>query len=276
MGALAMPFSRKVLWIVSLESSDDERDFAQHADAAGIDTVCIRTDSPMFPGIIGRFHQMQKMVWAWRWPGVIPSDTGTYYALRQAEYVANTLIPKGLDGYIIDPESDKEGPNDHHHDGNDWNQTSLAPIAQEFCSTITKAAQGKPFLFGTTSGCIYPGPQGKRNIPWNEFFGASAALYPQCYWRMTVEENGKDVSLDINGGTPTKAIARGVPVWKARADGKPVIPMAGEIDLATPAEIAEYGQQLTQLNLKEAHFYADIADPVKRVPPAVLAAIKAL
>src|SRR5215467_9904404 len=84
MGALAMSFSRKVLWIVSLEDSDDESDFAQHADAAGIDTVCIRTDSPMFPGIIGRFHQKQKTVWAWRWPGVIPSQTGTYYALRQA------------------------------------------------------------------------------------------------------------------------------------------------------------------------------------------------
>jgi hypothetical protein len=265
-----MSFSRKVLWIVSLENSDDERDFAQHADAAGIDTVCIRTDSPMFPGIIGRFHQMQKTVWAWRWPGVVPSQTGTYYALRQADYVASVLIPAGLDGYIVDPESDQAG------DNNDWNQTSLAPIAQQFCSTIKQAAQGKPFLFGTTSGCIYPSPQGKPNIPWNEFFGASDVLYPQCYWRMTVEENGKDVSLDINGGTPTKAIARGVPVWKARANGKPVIPMAGEIDLATVAEIAEYGQQLQQSNINEAHFYADIADPAKGVPPGVLAAIKAL
>jgi len=265
-----MSFSRKVLWIVSLENSGDESDFAQHADAAGIDTVCIRTDSPMFPGIIGRFHQKQKKVWAWRWPGVVPSQTGTYYALRQAEYVANVLIPAGLDGYIVDPESDQAG------DDNDWNQTALAPIAQQFCSTITKAAQGKPFLFGTTSGCIYPSPQGKPNIPWSEFFGASNALYPQCYWRMTLQQNGQDVSENINGGTPANAIARGMPVWNAKANGKPVIPMAGEIDLATVQEIAEYGQQLKQLNLSEAHFYADIADPVKGVPAEVLAAIKAL
>ena len=67
-----------------------------------------------------------------------------------------------------------------------------------------------------------------------------------------------------------------MPVWKARANGKTVIPMAGEIDLATVAEIVEYGQQLKQSNINEAHFYADIADPIKGVPPAVLAAIKAL
>jgi hypothetical protein len=106
-----------------------------------------------------------------------------------ADYVASVLIPAGLDGYIVDPESDKAG------DNNDWNQTSLAPIAKEFCSTIRTAAQGKPFLFGTTSGCIYPSPQEKPNIPWSEFFGASDALYPQCYWRMTVEKHGKDVPL---------------------------------------------------------------------------------
>jgi hypothetical protein len=187
-----------------------------------------------------------------------------------ADYVASVLIPAGLDGYIVDPESDKAG------DNNDWNQTSLAPIAKEFCSTIRTAAQGKPFLFGTTSGCIYPSPQGKPNIPWSEFFGASDALYPQCYWRMTVEKHGKDVPLDINGGTPAKAIARGMPAWKARANGQPIIPMAGEIDLNTAAEIAQYGQELKQSNLDEAHFYADIADPLKGVPPAVLGAIKVL
>jgi hypothetical protein len=52
--------------------------------------------------------------------------------------------------------------------------------------------------------------------------------------------------------------------------------MAGEIDLATAAEIAEYGQHLKHSNINEAHFYADIADPTKGVAPAVLGAIKAL
>jgi hypothetical protein len=266
-----MAFTRKVLWIVSLEDDGDEALFTQHVSDAGIDTVCIRTDSPMFPGIIGRFHALNKTVWAWRWPGVVPSNNGTYYALRQAEYVANTLIPNGLDGYIVDPESDKTGPNDHQHDSNDWNQESLAPIAQQFCSTIKAAAQGRRFLFGTTSGCAYPSPQGKPDIPWNEFFSASDALYPQCYWRMTL-----DGPTSINGGTPKSAIARGLAAWQPLSAGKPVIPMAGEIDLATPAEIVQYGQQLQAMNVTEAHFYADIADPNKGVPPAVFAAIKAL
>jgi hypothetical protein len=271
-----MPFAPKVLWIVSLEDADDEALFTQHAVDANIDTVCIRTDSPMFPGIIGRFHTRGKAVWAWRWPGVIPSGTGTYYALRQAEYVANTLIPAGLDGYIVDPESDKEGANDHRRDSNDWNQKALAPIARQFCSAIKNAAQGRKFLFGTTSGCAYP--TGKPDIPWTDFFNASDALYPQCYWRMTVHDDklNKDVPIDINGGTPTKAIARGLPAWKPVSMGKPIIPMAGEIDLATPQEIAEYGRQLLAMNVNEAHFYADIADPNKGVPAAVFAAIKAL
>lgn len=264
-----MAFTRKVLWIVSLEDDGDEAAFAQHAAAAGIDTVCIRTDSPQLPGIIGRYHQKQLKVWAWRWPGVVPSHTGTYFALRQADYVASKLIPAGLDGYIVDPESDGPG-------NNDWNDTSLAPLARQFCATIKQAAraQGRPFLFGTTSGCIYPSPQGKPDIPWDEFFGASDALYPQCYWRMST---GARV-IDINGGTPTKAIARGMPAWKNRLNGtsRPIIPMAGEIDQVTAADIAEYGRQLQQSNISEAHFYADIADPHKSVPAAVLAAIKAL
>ena len=88
---------------------------------------------------------------------------------------------------------------------------SLAPIAEKFCSTIRGAAAGKPFLFGTTSGCNYPSPQGKPDIPWDAFFAASDALYPQCYWRMTVEKNGQDVPLTINGGSPTTAIAAGRP-----------------------------------------------------------------
>jgi hypothetical protein len=54
--------------------------------------------------------------------------------------------------------------------------------------------------------------------------------------------------------------------------GKPIIPIAGEINLVTPQEIADYGAELTKRNVMEANFYADETD----VKPAVLAAIKAL
>lgn len=263
-----MAFTRKVLWIVSMDNDADEKRFTQHAQAAGINTVCIRTDSQQLPGTIGRFHQLGMTVWAWRWPGVIPSNTGTYYALRQAHYVADTLIPAGLDGYIVDPESDHGKPN------NDWNQKKLAPIAQQFCQIIRAGAGGKPFLIGTTSGCTFPAPTGKPDIPFTEFFAGSDALYPQTYWRAMIYDKilKKEVPTDIHGGTPAESMKRGWAAWSPGSMGKPIIPMAGEINLATPKEIADYGAELTKRNVKEANFYADESD----VKPEILAAIKAL
>ena len=82
---------------------------------------------------------------------------------------------------------------------------------------------------------------------------ASAALYPQCNWRAMLynKKLKKEVPTDINGGTPTKAIARGMAAWKPLSGGKPINPMAGEIDLATADEIKEYGDNLKMLNVKK-------------------------
>jgi hypothetical protein len=263
-----MAFTSKVLWIVSMDNDGDEKRLVQHAKAASIDTVCIRTDSPRLPDAIGRFHALGMKVRAWRWPGVIPSNTGTYYALRQAHYVADTLIPAGLDGYIVDPESDHAG------DNNDWNQKSLAPIAKEFCEIIRTGAKGNPFLIGTTSGCTFPAPTGKPDIPFAEFFAGSDALYPQTYWRAMLFDNNlkKEVPTDIHGGTPAESMKRGWAAWSPGSMGRPIIPMAGEINLVTAQEIADYGVELTKRNVSEANFYADESD----VKPDVLAAIKAL
>jgi len=269
-----MAFARKVLWIVNMTKPEDEAAFLDHANNAGIDTVCIRTSSDRLPDAIGRFHQARKTVWAWKWPGVMPQDTDHhYYAIAEAEYVRDKLLPKGLDGYIVDPESDGHVDSNGRPQRNDWDQTKLAPVAAEFCKIINDAAPAN-FMFGTTSGCTYPAPTGKPDIPWKQFFGASKTLYPQSYWRaMLVNENtGGEEPTPINGGTPTKAIARGMHAWTAAAQGKPIVPMAGEIDLVTAAEIEEYGQQLTNLGLTEAHFYADLPN----VPASVLNAIKAL
>jgi hypothetical protein len=270
-----MAFARKVLWIVNMTTSGDEAAFVDHVDKAGIDTVCIRTSSDRLPDAVGRFHQLGKTVWAWKWPGVMPADTDHhYYAISEAEYVRDKLLPKGLDGYIVDPESDghinsKTGKLMR----NDWDQKKLAPVAAQFCKIINDAAP-QNFLFGTTSGCAFPAKTGKPDIPWKQFFGGSKALYPQCYWRAMLadKKTHKEVPTSINGGTPTKAIARGMAAWTPAAQGRPIIPMAGEIDLATAAEIKEYGQRLTDLGIKEAHFYADLP----KVPAGVLNAIKAL
>src|SRR5207247_329330 len=104
---------------------------------------------------------------------------------------------------------------------------------------------------------------------WAEFFAASDALYPQSYWRMTDSKGNKK---DINGGDPEKAAARGIKAWQPLSGGKPIVPMAGEIDVVSVAEIKAYGTALRNRNIDEAHFYADTS----KVTSAVLNAIAAL
>jgi hypothetical protein len=62
---------------------------------------------------------------------------------------------------------------------------------------------------------------------------------------------------DINGGTPSKAIQSGLSAWKSKSNGKPILPMAGEIDIVSPDEITRYGAKLSSMGITEAHFYTD-------------------
>jgi hypothetical protein len=251
-----MPLTMKVLWVVNINTEAAETNFTKHALACGANGVCIRTSSTRLAAAIPRFQALGMKVYAWRWPQVTPASLNA-----EANNVANVLVPAGLDGYIVDPESDGPG-------GNNWNQTGLGPRAAAFCNTIKTAAAGRHFLFGTTSGCGYPGPRGKPNIPWNAFFTASDVLLPQTYWRWT--NNGR--VGDINGGSPAKSIARGLAAWGPQALGRPILPMAGEIDVITPEEIAAYGTLLGTSGVRIAHFYTDNGN----IPLANLAAIRAL
>jgi hypothetical protein len=258
-GEGVMALKRKILWIVNMNKDSAETLFAKHALAIDATAVCIRTSSTRYPDTIKRFHDLGLKVYAWRWPPATSSG-----AMKEANNVADNLIPAGLDGYIVDPESDKQGA------ANDWNQDGLGDLAASFCKAILDAASGA-FVFGTTSGCAYPAPTQKPKIPWQQFFTASNFLYPQCYWRWTNPVTGQ-VGQKINGGTPDAAIAKGVPAWKAKSLGKPIVPMAGEVDVVKDDEIAAYGVALAKMGVAEGHFYADNPD----VPVANLAAMKAL
>ena len=246
----------KVIWIVDMMNSAAEDRLLRNAQTVGADAVCIRTTNSRLPGAIDRFHQQQIKVYAWRWPAVrqVQDDLTHHYAADEANYVVQRLIPAGLDGYIVDPESEPNRAVD------DWNNRSLAPLARSFCQTIKAGAAEAGidhFRFGVTSGCNYPSHTGKPNIPWGEFIGASDAVYPQTYWRMTV---GQGETIDINGGTPSAAINRGKAAWSPVAGGKPIIYMAGELDLITAAELAAYGVRAQAEGNTEFHFYADNAN----------------
>jgi hypothetical protein len=71
---------------------------------------------------------------------------------------------------------------------------------------------------------------------------------------------------------PQKAIDEAVPSWKAKSLGKPIVPMAGEVDVVTAEEISAFGAALTTRGVTEGPFYADNG----QIPVTNLAAIKAL
>jgi len=256
-------FARKTLWVVSIAGGAHER-LLHHARACGADAVCIRTDNADLPAAIGRFHAEGIEVLGWRWPAVVPRPESRthYYALDEADHVARVLIPAGLDGYVLDAESEPGSP------ANDWNDAALAPLARALCETIRNAARPKPgFLFGVTSHCDHPATRGET--PWSELVAASGALFPQCYWRI---QPASGPPRETNGGTPEAAVARGIESWRAVAGQKPVIPMAGELGVITPHEIAAYAARLRARGLDVHHFYAD-ADGIGG---GVLEAIRAI
>jgi len=257
-------FARKVLWIVTMNEAGEAR-LVEHAQASGANAVCIRTDNRRLPAAIARFKGAGIKVYAWRWPAVVPKPSSTthYYAKDEAQYVVDKLIPAGLDGYIMDPESEPGSPD------NDWNKTSLKPLAEFFCTTIrdgAAAAGSANFAFGVTSGCDYA--TSRTKMPWDVFAAASDALFPQTYWRWT--NDGK--VQNINGGTPDKAADRGLKSWRQIANGKPVIPMAGETDVITADEIPVYAARVRREGLDQYHFYTDNSS----VSQAKCAAIKAI
>jgi len=240
-------FPRKVLWCEGM-NQQGEATLLAHCKAAGATGVCIQNISARLPGAIARFHAAGIKVYAWRWPSTNPKSKALhYYAIEEANFVVNQLLPLGLDGYVADIESEEDGKQ------NDWNDTKFAPLIRQYCSKIRDGAAKAglaDFLFAMTSGCTYP--KSRTDIDWSNLADASDCLLPQT-----------------NGKTPAKAIAAAMPVWGKIAKGKPIVPMAGAIDLVSAADIAAYGAIAATAGVSSLHFYAD---PVM-IQPAVLQAI---
>lgn len=233
---------KRALWITSLNSGAIDG-IIDRSSEAGVGLLCIRTTSSALPRAINAFKKRGLQVYGWRWPAVKPGPHSAphYFAEDEAAYVAKVLIPEGLDGYIVDPESDGPGEID------DWNDTKHTALATGFCAQIRDAAPAT-FHFGVTSGCEYP--INHTRIPWTAFVSYADALYPQTYWRSST-------SGSILGGTPASSFTRGIAAWSKIANGKPIVAMAGELTVALPQEIREFGNLARAHKQDIAHFYAD-------------------
>ena len=254
-------FDSKILWTVNMPTAAAENQLLQHAIAAGCTGVAIRTSNDRLPAAISRFHQNGLKVFAWRWPACRqPTNIPNFYAIDQANYVAQTLIPAGLDGYFADIESDGNGTN------YDWADPNLAPLATQFCSIIKNAAP-YGFYFALTAGCTQP--EGSPKIPWAAFSPFCDAVMPQTYWRWT---NSAGEVQDLNGGTPTDAYNRAEPVWSRTFPGKPIAPILGELDVISAKEIQEFGTFVSGEGVRELHAYTD-GNAVSQQNLQVLAAL---
>jgi hypothetical protein len=241
--------ANKVLWIVTL---DDVDAFVQQAQAVGATKVAIRTRNTNFDESIPAFHDAGIQVLGWRFPPVVHDK-----AIAQANHVVE-LMKTGLDGFIVDPEGDASNP------GINWDQAGLQGLAQEFCDTIRNPFPDK--LFGTTSD--HRARRTFPKLPFATFIRNSDKVYPQSYWRMQTNHGPKPVGK----GHPRPNYEVGLEAWQeAGAELENIIPIAGEIALATPDEINEYATAASDNNIDELQFYT--ADADENVPQAVFDAI---
>jgi hypothetical protein len=268
-----MPLQTKALWIEDLDNAGDQTLATQHIQAIGANMVCIRTNSPLLVGWLPALKQMQLKVYGWRWPYVVAGYKNHAYAPEESKFVAEQLIPAGLDGYIMDIESDES------HSPHDWDRTDvgdLTQLATDYCKVIKDAARncGRPFTIGLTSHAR--GFSNYPKIPWAPFLAITDVLYPQTYWRFyddkkqkCVDENADPVTHK-GAGTPAQAVLNGFTDYGSK--NKPIIPVSGEMVCSTAQEMTTFGALIAARGITEGHFY--VSKPT--VDATVLAAIKIL
>jgi hypothetical protein len=233
----------KILWVVGYGSLDD---FLGKAENVGATGVAIRTDNDLTDAIPAA-HAKGMQIYGWRWPSAQHDD-----AMAQADAVV-TLLGQGLDGYFVDAERAPGLPYD-------WDQPGLESLADEFCGRITAAAGGKPF--GMTSH--YRAAEAYPDIPWKIFFQYASVLLPQTYWRSTL---GK-----IATGVPAANYLAGIDSWvRAGATPADIVPMGGELGVATGAEISAYAAAAAGRGITTLHYYCYGPN----VPDAVWSAVAA-
>lgn len=216
----------KVIWVVNYNRLED---FLDRCTAVGATAVAIRTDNDLRKAI-PIAHQAGLKVYGWRWPAALHDP-----AMNEAAKV-KALFGQGLDGYFADPEMSAQ-------DSINWDKNGLAGLADAFCAAISGAAGGKPF--GVTSH--YLAKRAQPRLPWASFFKYATVLLPQAYWRSTEGV--------IGHGIPADNYAVAIAAWTA-AGGDPakIVPMAGELGVATAAEVAQYAKAARQA--PALHFYA--------------------
>lgn len=229
-GGGTMP-NEKILWVVGYNSVAQ---FIQRALAANVTSVAVRTSNNM-PEAIAAAHAANLKIYGWRWP--LSSSAG---AMAEANRAA-TLLGQGMDGYFTDPEGE-------HGQPYDWDKPGLAPLADQFCTTIKSAAGTKPF--GVTSHFL--AKQRFSNLPWAAFFQHADVLLPQAYWRV---DQGP-----VHHANPVENFRDSIQAWvQAGGAREKIQPMAGELRHVSGAEVGQHVGEANNQGITTLHFYTDEA-----------------
>jgi Bacterial SH3 domain len=244
----------KILWVVEYDDLDWFVEKAIQTKATG---VAIRTSNDNFEQAISAFHSKGIKVFGWRWPLARKNDDNTNRKLGTLDEAARVvrLIDRGLDGYYVDPECEKQT------DSNCWDKVGLEDLATEFCKTITDKLAGKPF--GVTSH--YRGDATFPKLPWASFFEFATVFLPQAYWKASFGTIGTGKPADNYRSSITRWEATGAPRAK-------IVPMAGELAFSTASQIEEYAAEAKRQGVNSLHFYTATKTVKSEVWDAVIRA----
>ena len=239
-GGGTSPSGEKILWVVDYNSLAQ---FIQRALKAKVTAVAVRTSNNM-PEAIAAAHAANLKIYGWRWPSAKPGP-----AMAEADNAA-TFLSQGMDGYFVDPEGS---------DGNNnWNQSGLAQLANDFCTRVKEAAGTKPL--GVTSH--FRAKQIFPNLPWSSFFAHADVLLPQAYWRVA--------EGPVHHANPVENFRDSIDAWIAAGGAKEKIqPMAGELRRVTGAEVGQHVSEARNQGITTLHFYTDEAGITQDVWDAI-------
>lgn len=285
-----MAFQTKGLWAEKIATEASRDRLKQHLIATGANLLCIRSESPYIGELMTELQPQGTKIYAWRWANLFPDPaSGPNPSVDDSRYWKNELvnaqklIAAGIDGYILDIESD-DGINSKKHNyqpyPHDWDNPNIskadrAAIATNFAAGIAEAfsKRQRPYVLGLTSH--QRGFSNYPSIPWQPFLDVCNALFPQTYWYADGGANNVKscgpVSYDYSVhparpiGTPSQAMTNGFTDYankkNAAGDVLPIFPIAGEIGCAKYGDMTLFGALVAQHSLTQAHFYVDVDAP---------------
>jgi len=283
-----MSFKTKALWVEDLSGDDQVKRTIRDAATMGATAIYAYSTNAALPDAIKAFQDNKLKVYAWQWAHTTPQKNkdGTpnlndpRFVPNEINNVVNILIPKGIDGYVFDVESN-DGVHyapDKKPYAADWDnpdlikpppgQKSLLDLATDYTGAIQTAfsKRATPYSLGLTSHAR--GFSNYPDIPWLAFLKVCTVLFPQTYWRYNEDGAPVDENKNKDGlGTPEQAVLNGYTDYQAylKKHGlqREIVPLAGEIASAKIGEMKRFAAAIAPHSPQDAQFYVDADDSIE-------------